>query len=142
MICCNDQLQDISVTLHRVELLLEWQLPLGLPLEECCSVWKEVLHSGTKPLLGERFVSLACNYQLVCIVTFSIAIYIFTSTAELSLPIVTAVLFLLCHLLSELADLYQSWRYLWTHKARLPRSCRLWHLHICKISHAVTVVIS
>ena len=45
---------EISVTLCPVELLLEWQLPLGLPLEEYCSVWRKDLPSGTKPSHGEQ----------------------------------------------------------------------------------------
>ena len=47
-------LSEISVTLCLVELLLEWQLPLGLPLEEYCSVWRKDLHSGTSPSPGEQ----------------------------------------------------------------------------------------
>ena len=45
---------DISETLYPVELLLVWQLPLELQLEEYCSAWKEVLHFGTKFSPGER----------------------------------------------------------------------------------------
>ena len=45
---------EISVTLCLVELLLEWQLPLGLPLEEYCSVWRKDLPSGTRPSPGEQ----------------------------------------------------------------------------------------
>ena len=45
---------ETSVTLYPVGLLLEWQLPLGLQLEECSSVWRRGLHSGTRPSLGEQ----------------------------------------------------------------------------------------
>ena len=45
---------EISVTLCLVELLLEWQLPLGLPLEEYCSVWRKALPSGIRPSPGEQ----------------------------------------------------------------------------------------
>ena len=45
-----------SVTLYLVELLLEWQLPLGLQLEECCLVWKKDLPSGTRHSPGGRYI--------------------------------------------------------------------------------------
>ena len=48
------RVSEISVILCQVELLLEWQLPLGLPLEEYCSVWRKDLPSGTKPSPGEQ----------------------------------------------------------------------------------------
>ena len=52
---------ETSVTLYPVELLLVWQLPLELQLEEYCSAWRKAPLSGTRPSLGERYKSNSSN---------------------------------------------------------------------------------
>ena len=55
---------EINVTLLHVELLLEWQLPLGLPLEEWCLAWRKDPLSGTSPSPGGQWVNDSYSWPM------------------------------------------------------------------------------
>ena len=84
------------MTLYPVELLLVWQLPLELQLEEYCSAWRKAPLSGIRPSPGERYKSnnnsptslhvtmpvSTSHLQLFCSFCSTFTLHLFLSLSE------------------------------------------------------------